>query len=345
MKLKKHKYILVLGVFLVFVAASQHWQPTYVKLSYPETWPEPHYKSTNNPLTKEGIWLGRNLFYDPVLSADSTISCASCHLSFTSFTHVDHALSHGINDSIGTRNSPVLVNLAWNTSFMWDGAVNHLDVQALAPIAHPAEMGENIQHVVQKLNRLPRYKKWFYAAYGDSVVTGEHTLKALAQFQLTLISSNSKYDKVMAGNEVFNDQEQKGYQLFQQHCNRCHQEPLFTTGEFANNGLSVDTLLNDSGRMRITLNAKDSLKFKIPTLRNIEFSKPYMHDGRFEHLSEAIAHYSNTVVESPTLDSELVGGISLTSNERVDILAFLLTLSDRAFMFNPELGYPKKMTP
>ena len=137
-----------------------------VTLSYPSSWPEPVYDFNDKPLTKEGIELGRKLFYDPILSRNNTISCASCHLSYTAFTHVDHALSHGINDSIGTRNSPVLINLAWNSSFMWDGAVNHIEVQPLAPIAHPAEMGEEIKHVLQKLQNTKKYPPLFQSVFG-----------------------------------------------------------------------------------------------------------------------------------------------------------------------------------
>jgi cytochrome c peroxidase len=144
--------------------------PHFVKLNVPANWPKPEYDFTRNPLSEEGIALGRQLFYDPILSADSTISCANCHLSYTAFTHVDHALSHGIHDSTGTRNSMTLVNLAWSTSFMWDGAVNHLDMQALAPISHPAEMGESAAGVVAKLQRSASYRERFLAAFGK---TGE----------------------------------------------------------------------------------------------------------------------------------------------------------------------------
>ncbi|MEM9023311.1 MAG: cytochrome-c peroxidase, partial [Bacteroidota bacterium] len=196
----------------------------------PKGWPAPHYDLSRNPLSGSRIALGRQLFYDPILSADNSVSCANCHLSYTAFTHVDHALSHGIGDSIGTRNSLALMNLAWSSSFMWDGAINHLDMQALAPIAHPAEMGSDIAEVVSKLNASAAYRQRFQQAYGDSVATGERVLKALAQFELTLVSANAKYDQVMRQEAVFDAQEQRGYALFQIHCNSCHREPLFTTG-------------------------------------------------------------------------------------------------------------------
>ena len=151
--------------------------------------------------TGSGALLGRKLFHDPILSRDSTISCASCHLSFTAFSHVDHKLSHGIHDSIGTRNAPALMNLAWNRSFMWDGAVNHLDMQPLAPINNQAEMGESTQHVLYKLERGSTYRPLFYAAFGDSMINAPRLLKALAQFQASLVSCDSRYDRVKAGTE------------------------------------------------------------------------------------------------------------------------------------------------
>lgn len=286
--------------------------------------------------------MGRRLFYDPILSKDSTISCSSCHLSYTAFTHTDHALSHGLNDSIGFRNSPVLINLAWNDRFMWDGAIHNIEVQALAPIHDGAEMGENINNVIQKLEATYNYPDLFAEAFGERKITGEHLLKAIAQFQLSLVSSNAKYDKVMAKQDSFTKQEANGYRLFQQNCNSCHQEPLFTTGNFANNGLSVDSILMDFGRYRISKQSKDSLLFKIPTLRNIKYSAPYMHDGRFKSLYQTVSHYTDGgIQESPTLAPQLRKGIQLNDNEKVDLVAFLLTLSDKDFLFNPNFAFPR----
>ncbi len=313
-----------------------------IELEYPEYWPKPSYDFEKSPLSKEGVALGRMLFYDPILSVDSTISCSNCHLVYTAFTHVDHQLSHGIRDSIGTRNSPALLNLAWSKHFMWDGAVNHLDMQALAPITHPAEMGETLPNVLAKLQRSSSYPQMFHTAFGDSIITGHHLLKALAQFQLTLVSSNSKYDKFKAGTAEFTEQEQLGYALFRSKCASCHTEPLFTNGEFANSGLPMDTTLNDLGRMHITKNTSDSLRFKVPTLRNIEFSYPYMHDGRFNTIRQVLNHYDAGVVHSKTLAIELENGTPLSSKEKADLTAFLLTLTDKDFLFNPDFAYPKK---
>jgi cytochrome c peroxidase len=311
-------------------------------VSVPKNWPKPICDFKTNPLTEEKVYLGRVLFYDPLLSKDHTISCASCHSSYSAFTHVDHTLSHGIRDSIGTRNSPALMNLAWQKLFMWDGAIHHLDVQALAPISHPAEMGNSIQGVVKDLQSSRKYKDLFSKAFGDSSVTGEKTLKALSQFMLTLISSNAKYDQVMQHKAEFSEQEKKGYNLFKINCSSCHAEPLFSTYEFANNGLPVDASLNDLGRIRITQKSEDSLLFKIPSLRNTEYSYPYMHDGRFKKLSEVLNHYTQGIHQSTSLAPQLQKGINLNSAEKVDLIAFLLTLSDKEFIFNKKHAFPKE---
>jgi cytochrome c peroxidase len=289
--------------------------------------------------------LGRILFYDPILSKDSSISCASCHSPYNAFAHTDHDLSHGIRDQIGTRNAPALFNLAWQKEFMWDGAINHLDVQALAPISHPKEMGEEISSVVRKLNDSKEYRRLFYLAYRDSMVTGEHLLKALSQFQLTLVSAQSKYDEVKQGRSSFSNQEKNGYQLFQKHCNSCHREPLFSSYEFANNGLPVDTNLLDFGKWQVSKQSQDSFLFKIPSLRNLSYSLPYMHDGRFRRLTEVINHYTNGITKHPTLAKELQSPIVLNSNEKNDLIAFLLTLNDKKFVFEPKHQFPKNKIP
>lgn len=308
----------------------------------PKGWPKPAYDFKKNPLTEQKIEIGRRLFYDPILSRDSTTSCNSCHLQYTAFTHVDHRLSHGIKDRIGTRNSPALMNLAWSKLFMWDGAVNHLDVQALAPIANHDEMDEDLLHVISKLQATPTYPALFYEAFGDSVITGELVLKSISQFMLTLVSANSRYDKIKRGEDTFSVKEAKGYALFQRNCASCHSEPLFTNMQFENNGLPIDDSLKDIGRMKITGKAADSLKFKVPTLRNIEFSQPYMHDGRFKSLSQVLNHYISGISHSPTLSTGLQKGISLSASDKVDLTAFLLTLTDKEFLYNPAFSYFKK---
>lgn len=331
------------GLLLITVSLLLGFSLPEEPFHVPVNWPGPVYHFANNPLNSARIELGKMLFYDPVLSQNNQVSCASCHSQYSAFTHIDHALSHGIHDSIGMRNSPALMNLAWQNTFMWDGAINNLDMQALAPISHPAEMGSSINELVVKLRTIKGYRQLFYKAFGDSAITGAKTLKALSQFMLTLVSANAKYDKVKRKEEEFTEQELSGYALFQKNCSSCHAEPLFTTNGFANNGLGIDTILNDYGRMRITKQPNDSLKFKIPTLRNIEFSYPYMHDGRFKRLSEVLNHYTNGIHKSSTLAPELKQPILLSSNEKVDLTAFLLTLSDKEFIFNKKFAYPKEL--
>jgi cytochrome c peroxidase len=329
--------LLSLGCFQAIVPEGEKT----VELGYPKSWPKPQYDFEANPLTEAKIELGRKLFYDPILSKDNMVSCANCHLSYTAFTHVDHALSHGIGDSVGIRNSMTLVNMAWSKHFMWDGAINNIEVQALAPISHEDEMGEEIGSVLNKLQDTPNYPRLFGIAFGDTTINSKNMLKAMAQFQLTFVSANSKYDQVKAGTAAFTAQEEAGFQLFKAKCAGCHTEPLFTSGDFANNGLLMDSNLMDVGRYGVTKRRDDSLKFKIPSLRNVEFSQPYMHDGRFKSLHQVLKHYSNGIHTSRTLDAKLAGGLNLSEDDRLALVAFMLTLTDKEFLFNPKLSYPR----
>ena len=333
------KKVMVFYFGLLFISMTYITQQ-YSDLQVPIHFPKPVYNFERNPLIPEKVELGRHLFYDPILSRDQTISCATCHSPFNAFAHTDHDLSHGIDDQVGLRNAPPLYNLAWQKSFMWDGAINHLDMQALVPINDPKEMGEDIGRVVQKLQQNPAYPSRFYQAFKDSTITGEHLLKAISQFQLTLISATSKYDKVQEGRATFTEQEAKGYQIFKKHCNSCHQEPLFSTYQFADNGLAVDTTLNDFGKYRITKNLSDSLLFKIPSLRNISFTSPYMHDGRFRKLRQVVTHYTENIVQRPSLTGDLQNPINLTPFEKTDLVAFLLTLDDKDFIFDKKHLFP-----
>lgn len=340
--MKKTTLILGIGMVLLGIFSFSKSFVTPIYFNVPKNWPKPKYDFTSNPLTEEGFQLGRKLFYDPILSKDNTISCASCHLQQTGFTHVDHDLSHGIDGKIGTRNSLTLQNLAWSSNFMWDGGINHLDVQYIAPITSEVEMNETLENVAYKLNNNQEYQELFQKAFGSKKITGQLTLKAISQFVISLTTSNSKYDRVSRNEEKFTEIEQKGYELFKVNCGSCHKEPLFTSDAFENNGLSIDTTLNDFGRMKISQNPKDSLKFKVPTLRNIEFTFPYMHDGRFKTLSEVVKHYNSGIQKSATLSKELLKPMNLSDNQRVELIAFLKTLTDKEFLFNPKFGFPKK---
>lgn len=293
-------------------------------------------------IDKHKMDLGRKLFYDPGLSADSTISCSSCHLQYAAFTHVDHNLSHGIQGKIGTRNAPALMNLYWGEHFMWDGAEANLAHQAILPITNPVEMAENIEHILLKLSQNSIYDSLKEQAYPGKKWDKNMLLDALQSFEFALISCGSKYDSVIAklGNVAFTAQEKRGYKLYRENCAHCHKEPLFSSNDFADNGLAVDTGLNDFGRVLITNEAKDSFAFKIPTLRNLEFSYPYMHDGRFKKLSQVLHHYTQQITHRPTLAPALKKPIILNDRDKADLIAFLLTLSDYNYVFNKNLSYP-----
>lgn len=310
----------------------------------PEGWPQPVYNFEAHPVTKAGFLLGNRLFYDPVLSEDSTISCASCHLSYTAFTHIDHRVSHGIYGRQGTRNSQALMNLAWKKSFMWDGSVQHLETQAERPVSHPAEMNSTLATAAEKLNRSDKYRSAFFDTFGDSTATGQRIMEALAQFTVMLVSCNSRYDSMMRREPgvAFTPQEENGYRLFKTYCASCHTEPLFTNDAFAYNGLPADTALRDLGRYAVTQNPEDSFKFKVPALRNIAVSAPYFHDGRFNKLQEVLDHYSSGIKFSERLPKELQQNISLTKQDKKDLIVFLKTLTDKPFLYNRsfQFDYP-----
>ncbi len=303
-----------------------------IQIKWPDYFPQPEYNFENNSLTKEGFYLGKKLFYDPILSKDSTISCGSCHQSFVAFAHADHKLSHGINNLQGIRNAPGLYNLIWQKSFFWDGGARHIELQPIAPIINPVEMGETIDHVVYKLRRNNAYKSLFNKAFMSDSITSQLLLKALAQFMGALISTNSKYDRYIQNPKMnpFTDDEKDGLALFENKCSSCHPAPLFTDGFFRNNGL--DSTFIDSGRYRITNLPSDWGKFKVPSLRNVEVTYPYMHNGRFETLEQVLEHYNNGVLQSVTLDPLLRNGIALNNTEKRKIITFLKTLTDRDFI-------------
>lgn len=333
-------YLGVMVVLLIgFSFSNKFGTPLY--LDVPANWPKPAYDFSNNPLTEEGFQLGRNLFYDPILSRDKTISCASCHSPNNSFTHTDHDVSHGIDGKKGTRNALALINLAWSKNFMWDGGVNNLEVQPINPITNPNEMDEKLENVVAKLQKSNKYKTLFANAFGDEKVTSQRILKALAQFTAMLRSSDSKYDKVMRHETVFTDSEQKGYQLFKANCASCHTEPLFSSNKFENNGLKPDEYFKDGGRIKITKNDKDSLRFKVPTLRNIELTAPYMHDGSIKNLQMVLFHYTDDIYKTRTLSKQLTQKITLNETDKNNLYQFLKTLTDESFVKNPRFQFPK----
>ena len=314
--------------------------PKPVAFNTPAGWPAPKYNFTVNPLTQEGIQLGRKLFYDGALSKDGNFPCASCHQQVGAFGTFDHNLSHGFNNSHTLRNAPALQNLAWQTAFQADGGINNLDLQPLAPLTAPNEMAETIDNVLSKLRSNDNYVALFKAAFGDATINTQRMTFALSQFMLTMVSANSKYDQVKNGRATFLLSESLGYDIFKQKCAVCHQEPLFTDFSFRNNGLPIDPVLRDFGRMRVTFRSSDSLKFKVPSLRNVMVSYPYGHDGRVYDIYAMLEHYNTGVVNGPTTDPLLKNKIPLSNFEKGQLVAFLMTLTDSSFIHNRELAPP-----
>ena len=305
---------------------------TPLTFNVPAGFPQPVYNFQNNPLTQQGFTLGKKLFYDGRLSIDGNYPCASCHQQPAAFSTFEHDLSHGYNNQFTKRNAPPLFNLVWQSTYQWDGGITDLEAEPVTHITAPNEMAENMNSVVNKLKADATYRQMFKAAFGDEDVTPQRMLKALTQFTGSIVSANSKYDQVKRGEKSFTITEQTGYLTFQEKCASCHKEPLFTDQSFRNTGLPVNTYLQDYGRMNITHNKADSLKFKVPTLRNLAFTFPYTHDGRFWSLDEVLNHYTSLVQDGPTLDPLLKNKIALTIQESANLKVFLATLSDSTLL-------------
>lgn len=315
--------------------------PVALHQEIPAGWPRPVYTFSNNEITAERFELGRYLFYETLLSSNNEFSCGSCHQQVVAFTQADHQFSHGVTNENGKRNSPALFNLAWMPYFMHDGALNHIEVQPLGPINNPIEMGEETANVWKKLQATSKYQKLFKAAYGDSLVTTDRAMKAIAQFMGLFLSNQSKYDRVKEGESKFSSAEQTGYDLFKAKCASCHVEPLFSDFKFRNNGLAIDKNLKDGGRGQLKPEEPEHLYcFKTPSLRNIAFTGPYMHDGRYTTLRECLDHYTNKIENKINLDPLLENGIPMTDAEKEAIIAFLNTLSDYEFINNPQYKDP-----
>lgn len=340
----KAVYIITLFCLLLLLAATEANNrrgpvmpgPEPYQLELPPGLPPPAYDFSQNPLTRQGIALGRHLFYDPKLSRDSSISCGFCHQQFAAFGHFDHALAHGVEGRIGTRSVPTLFNLIWQKNFMWDGGVNNLEIQPLTPLTDPNEMGMDLGALIKHLQADAGYRKMFKAAFGTEEITSQRLFRAITQFVATMISFQSKYDSVMrkAPGVAFTPEEQEGYVIFQQKCAACHREPFFTDFSYRNNGLPYLPNLNDVGRMRITGSTGDYLKFKVPTLRNILKSSPYMHDGRFFDIYQVFNQYAHGVQQSATIDPLVKNGIALSGKEQRELYMFLNTLTDPGFIAN-----------
>ena len=298
----------------------------------PQNFPQPAYRFQDNPLTKEGFELGRKLFYEGLLSIDSLHSCASCHQQIAAFGTFEHDRSHGVHHTHTLRNAPPLFNLAWQTKFHWDGEFSSLFDEAAHPIHGDHEMGDNFNDIISKLQKAPGYREEFKKVFRSEFISPEQILKALAQFTGYMTSSNSKYDLYKKGQATYTAEEENGYQVFKAQCATCHPEPMFTDYSFRNIGLPVDPLLNDFGKLMVTHDAKDSLKFKVPSLRNVNITSNYMHDGRFATIQQCINHYRTGVQQSSTLDPLLTNGIQMTDTDADNLVRFLRTLTDSSFI-------------
>jgi len=299
----------------------------------------------NNPMTVEGIALGRKLFYDPILSGTNTLSCGSCHQQEHGFTDNNRQFSLGTQGEVGVRNAMPLFNLAYDRHFFWDGGANDLESQVAGPITNPIEMNQDIGVLLGELNGHPFYPTLFKNAFGSLPITSNMLLKAIAQFERTIITSNSKFDKYMRNEVAFSDAELRGMNLFSDmqkgDCNHCHSlGGTFTDYDFRNTGL--DSVYADQGRYVITGLPSDIGKFKTPSLRNIAVTSPYMHDGRFTTLTECVEHYNTGFYATQNLDPVLASSQKnrLNSSEIADIVAFLNTLTDTDFLNNPNFKKP-----
>jgi cytochrome c peroxidase len=228
--------------------------------------------------------------------------------------------------------------MAWQNEFFWDGGVGDLDLFSVAPIENPLEMDENLGNVLTKLRSSSKYPALFKKAYGSTEITSQKFLKALSQFMISLVSANSRYDKfIRKEGGILTANEQEGLSLFKQKCSSCHAGDLFTDQSYRNNGLNIQGS-KDEGRFRITENPSDRYKFKVPSLRNVEMTAPYMHDGRFYTLEEVLRHYTTGVQQSQNVDPLVKNGIALSEDEQAKIVAFLKTLTDREFLTNPKFA-------
>mgnify|MGYP006246335741 FL=1 len=329
------------------------YAPQSYELNIPQGLP-PVLPSSENPMTVQGVELGRMLFFDPILSGDSSLSCAGCHAPEFAFTDSEKQFSVGIDGIEGTRNSMPIFNMIYHPGQMfWDGRASSLEDQALRPIEDPIEMHETLPNVLDKLRRHDEYPRLFYEAFGEGMITTDLIAKAITQFENSIISGNSRFDRAMRGEIFLTDDEVDGQIIFNDQmkgdCFHCHgiNGGLFSDFTFRNNGLDAATKYSDfidPGLGSVTLDTNDYGKFKVPTLRNIELTAPYMHDGRFETLEEVIDFYSEGVQAGPFTDPFMEfahqDGVQLTDDEKQKLLAFLKSLTDTTFINDPAYQNP-----
>lgn len=349
--MKKRIFNICICLFIVCTSCSNESEDSYTPTPSPLQIPQLFQDKIlapvipiDNPQTEEGIALGKKLFFDPILSVNNTQSCADCHAPENAFTDPDR-FSDGANGTLGTRNSMPLFNLAWNydEKFFWDGSAFSLEHQAFIPVSDPNEMASSWTQIEEKLQQHSEYPNLFKLAFNTSKIDSVLVTKAIAQFERTLISANSKFDRFLLGEAELTPEETNGFNVFMDenrgdcfHCHGSDNNPLWTDNLFHNNGL--DDTFSDLGLGAITGDPADNGKFKSPSLRNLAFTAPYMHDGRFTTLEDVINHYSNGLKNSTTIDPLMKkvnqGGVQLTEKDKADLKAFLLSLSDTDFINN-----------
>lgn len=329
----------IFGIILLLLTACSKPEGFVDSAYFPDDFPA----VANNQLIENSqiVRLGRQLFFEKALSANGKVSCGSCHLIEKSFTDGEALSAIGISGVRLGRHSPALINLAYmNSGLFWDGGAKNLESLIFAPLTHPDEMAADLKKVEMFLKADDQYAESLKSAFGVEEVRIQYAAKAIAQFLRTLVSDQSKYDSVRRKQLIFNEMEQKGYLIFKENCSGCHQEPLLTDNSYHNNGLdtafSIENESLFSGRYRISHDEADIGKFKTPTLRNIALTAPYMHDGRFESLQEVLEHYASGIKNSATLAGELKNeessGFNYTAEEKEQLKAFLLTLTDYNFI-------------
>lgn len=345
-----------MSMVIVSCVENDDTMPSNYKLEYPAYYPQKIDIPDDNQMNEQKIELGRMLFYEKMLSKDSSVSCASCHQQKFAFSDPKQ-FSEGVNQTLGTRNTMAIVNMVFENKFFWDGRSNSLEEQALGPIENPLEMNLSLDEAILRLKNSSLYQTEFKKCFGENAITKENLAKAISQFERTLISDQAPYDLYKQGKGNLTKQEKRGEKLFFTHpdpvyatrggnCGDCHSGPLTTSRLFANNGLENPII--DIGLEEVTKNQNDKGRFKITTLRNIELTAPYMHDGRFQTLEEVLDHYNEHIQDSPTLDVQISNAsnerdgktLALTEEEKQDILAFLKTLTDKNFIENPKFSNP-----
>jgi len=316
------------------VAPISHNNPE-IPLTIPVGFPLLNKAVNGNKPTKFGVELGEKLFHEKMFSADNTVSCASCHQQSKAFSD-GKVQAIGIHDRVGLRNTPPIQNMAFMNHYNWDGNILQLEKQPLVPIITHEEMNSSILEVIGKINAINGYRELFRKAFGDEEITPDRIFQSIAQYEYMLISANSKYDRVKRDEgETFTESEERGYKIFQQKCESCHGTALFTDQSFRNVGFPLNPSTEEAGRARVTGVPVDFMSFRVPSLRNAEYTAPYGSFGQFPTLKSVLDYFDNGVLDAGNLDpflKENGNRIPLSEQDKEDIISFIKTLSDSLFV-------------